>query len=57
MCMLAESLHVESRERESSMELSEQGMCCADTVHVAMRNGLRKKCVVWGQWEVPDVIH
>ena len=47
------------RERESAVMLCMPGRCCAESVKLcvaAMRKRLRKRCIMCGQWEVPDMM-
>lgn len=46
------------QERESTIELDVPGMCCADTKKLcvaAIRKRLRRRCMMCGQWEEPEV--
>ena len=54
-----EGLHIKTRERESAVMLCMPGRCSAESVKLcvaAMRKRLRKRCIMCGQWEVPDMM-
>ena len=43
------------QERESVIMLCMPGMCCAEIWLAANKNRLRRRTMMWGQWEVPEL--